>query len=78
MNIQGQHQFGNFNSGKDSETNVMDEKSGQFSTFDNTIQNGKMNIAGNHQFNNFENNGLTNIMPRTFNPDGSPVQLLII
>ena len=37
-----------------------------------------MSISGNHQFQNFTNNGNTQVMPRTFNPDGSPAQLMLM
>lgn len=37
-----------------------------------------MQISGNHKFGNFVNNGNTQVMPRTFNPDGSPAQLMLM
>ena len=54
--------------GKKSMTKVNDHKDGQFSTFGNTVQGGKMQISGNHQFNQFTNNGATTVMPRAFPP----------
>jgi len=38
-----------------------------------------MQIAGLHQFDNFQNSGNVAMIPRTFNPDGTPVpQMMLI
>lgn len=39
---------------------------------------GNMNIAGLHQFDNTVNSGNLVAAPRTFNPDGTPAQLMLI
>jgi intracellular sulfur oxidation DsrE/DsrF family protein len=78
MGFTGQHQINNLTTGKDSKTMFNDHKGGQFSTVANTVQNGEMQISGNHKFQNFTNNGNTQVMPRAFNPDGSPAQLMLM
>jgi len=37
-----------------------------------------MHISGNHQFDNTQNSGNLVAAPRTFNPDGSPAQLMMM
>lgn len=76
MGFTGTHAVKNLNTGAKSVTNFNDHKGGQFSTVANTNNMGQMNISGNHQFDNFVNNGVANALPRTFNPDGSPAQLM--
>jgi len=78
MGFTGQHQIENMTTGKESNTQFNDHKAGQFSTVGNLTQNGNMKISGNHQFKNFTNNGNTQVMPRTFNPDGTPAQLMLM
>lgn len=64
--------------GVNSNTQFNDHRGGQASQVGNVVQNGNMQIAGNHQFDNFTNNGNTQVGPRTFNPDGSPAQLMLM
>lgn len=78
MGFTGQHQVKNLITGKDSQTMFNDHKDGQFTSVDNTVQNGQMTISGLHKFNNFTNNGNTQVMPRTFNPDGSKASLMLM
>lgn len=76
MDVTGTHMIKNINTGKESTTNFHDHAGGQFATVGNTNNNGAMNIAGNHKFDQFANQGAVKVTPRTFNADGSPVQLM--
>jgi hypothetical protein len=78
MGFTGQHQIKNLTTGKDSQTMFNDQRDGQFSTVGNTVQNGQMTISGLHKFDNFTNNGQTQVMPRTFNPDGTQASLMLM
>ena len=78
MAIAGQHKFGNLITGAKSQTQFKDTPNGQYSVVANTVQNGQMSIQGNHQFENFTNNGNTSVLPRAYNPDGSPAQLIML
>ena len=64
--IQGTHQFKNMNNAKGGKVIVLDHKTGQFSTFDNTNNAGMMQVSGNHQFNNTQNSGQFVVNPRQF------------
>ena len=78
MGFTGQHTINNMVTGAKSNTQFNDHKDGLFSTVANIEQNGNMSISGNHKFGNFVNNGNTQVMPRAFNPDGTPAQLMLM
>lgn len=76
MNFTGNHTVKNLNTGVKSMTNFNDHKQGQAVQVANTNNMGQMNIRGLHKFDNFVNNGVANVMPRAFNPDGTPARLM--
>ena len=47
-------------------------------TVGNTNNAGNMHVSGLHQFDNTVNSGNFVAAPRTFNPDGTPVQALLM
>ena len=56
----------------------LDHKGGQFSTVGNTNNAGNMQVSGLHQFENTTNSGNFVAAPRTFNPDGTPAELMLL
>jgi len=78
MGFTGNHMVGNLNTGVKSQTQFKDTADGQFSQVKNTNNMGAMSIQGNHQFENYTNNGQATVLPRAFNKDGSPAQLMML
>jgi hypothetical protein len=76
--VQGEHQFKTVQNQKEGNFNVLDHKAGLASTFGNTNNMGNMNVSGNHQFDKTQNSGNFVAAPRTFNPDGSPVKMMLM
>jgi len=77
MGFTGTHSIANINTGAKSQTQLNDHAGGQFQTVGNAVNNGQFQIQGNHQIQNFTNNGQANVLPRAFNPDGSPAAQLM-
>jgi hypothetical protein len=77
MNVEGTHQFGNLNTGAKSQTQIQDNRQGQYSTFANTNNAGQFSVQGNHQFENTTNNGQFSVRPRAYNAEGAPTGYLM-
>merc|ERR1712054_247155 len=76
--FQGAHAIKNLNNAKGGNVAFLDHKSGKGATVGNTNNAGNMNVSGNHNFDNTTNSGNLVAAPRTFNPDGSPAQLMLM
>lgn len=74
----GTHAIKNLNNSAKGQVVFNDHKDGQFSTVGNTNNQGKMSVSGLHQFDNTQNTGQMMIIPRAFNPDGSPAKQMLL